>query len=317
MASRVEGASPQAAPEAVRTTPRDQGWLGNARRAAAFAADQVELWLPGTLAALAFLGWLPFVLVVATLPTVGDLGFFVSSVVLAPSYPVNAILLGSAAALAVTAASVIVATGETALVRGIDEVRRGRVPQRALDYDAARAWFIQLVASLPALAALALVGLTIASAAPGEYQSPDLGTPLVLRVLGDVWPAIAVLLGMALVGQSFAAAAQRSSILDARGLAAALAAGAKDLVHHPVRRLATALATAVALAAWLAVSWALLQVLWSPLGRAASEGTLLSGAGAVLLAGFVAIWLCLLAAGGAVAAWASAWWSLEVTDAWS
>jgi hypothetical protein len=34
--------------------------------------------------------------------------------------------------------------------------------------------------------------------------------------------------------------------------------------------------------------------------------------------GFTAIWLCLLAAGGALQAWISTWWSIELREvAWS
>jgi len=34
----------------------------------------------------------------------------------------------------------------------------------------------------------------------------------------------------------------------------------------------------------------------------------------LLLVGFVAIWLCLVAAGGALHGWAATWWSLELEE---
>lgn len=310
MANPLDDVSANAS-RAGAMTPPSGGWLRNAATAAGLAADHVELWLPGALAALTFLGWLPFVLAVGTLPTVGDLGFFTSSLVLSPNFPLNAILLGAGIVLFLIAASVVIVTAETALMRGIDRMRGG-IPQRSMDDDAARAWVIGLVAAIPSLAALAVVGLAVAAVAPAEYQSPDLGTPLVLRILGDVWPPIVALLILVLVGQAFAAGAQRASILGGRNLTAALAAAGMDLIRHPVRRLATALGTAVALAVWLGLAWALLRVLWAPLDRAVGQGALLQGGAPLLLVGFIAIWLCLVAAGGALAAWASAWWSLEV-----
>jgi hypothetical protein len=292
-------------------------WFGNARRAADVAASQPQLWVAGALAALAFLGWLPFLLAIAPIPTVADLAFFVSSLWLAPSFPMNAIVLGSAAALVVVAASVMVATCEAAVVRATVDLDARRGMQRALDDDASRAWLVQLIAALPCLAALVATGLAIAGVAPAEYQSPDLGTPLVLRILLDVWPWLAAALVLALLGQAFASAAQRASIVGRRGLAGAIAAGALDLVRHPIRRALTALVTAFALAAWLVISWALLHVLWAPLGRSIAQGALLENGSPFLLAGFVATWLCLVAASGVLAAWASAWWSLEVTGRWS
>src|SRR5439155_339034 len=79
----------------------------------------------------------------------------------------------------------------------------------------------------------------------------------------------------------------------------------------PLRRIAIAVGTDAALGAWLVVSWALLRVLWTPIGRQADDGALLTPASAALLVGFVAIWLCLVAGGGVLHAWSSTWWSLE------
>jgi hypothetical protein len=304
-------------PIAASSPPTARSWLGNAWTAAELVADHPELWLPGALAALAFLGWLPFVLAVAPLPTVGDLGFFVSSVVLSPSFPLNAILLGGGAALLVICASVVVATGEAALIRGVEEMRGGQPSRRTLDDDAVRAWLIGLVAAVPALAALAVVGLAMAAVGPAEYQSPDLGTPLALRIIADVWLPIAALVVLTVLGQAFAGGAQRASIAGGQRLAAALAAGAMDVIRHPIRRLATGIGTALALAVWLGLCWALLHVLWAPLDRAVGQGALLEGANPLLLVAFIAIWLCLVAGGGALAAWSSAWWSLEQAGRWS
>ena len=63
----------------------------------------------------------------------------------------------------------------------------------------------------------------------------------------------------------------------------------------------------------------LLRVLWSPIdGRLLSTG--IDAATLLLLVGFVAIWLCLVLAGGAVHAWGTLTWTRILTrtepDAW-
>jgi hypothetical protein len=90
-----------------------------------------------------------------------------------------------------------------------------------------------------------------------------------------------------------------------------VAAGFRELVRRPLRRIAIAAAIDLAFVAWLVATWALLRVLWTPIGRQAGEGALLTPGSVALLVGFVAIWLCLVAGGGALHAWSSTWWSLE------
>ena len=68
------------------------------------------------------------------------------------------------------------------------------------------------------------------------------------------------------------------------------------------------------------MTWALLWLLWMPIGRHAQDGTLFSPISLVLLVGFVAIWLCLVAGAGILHAWSSTWWSLapgEADEPWS
>lgn len=295
--------------------PHRRGWARSALVAAAIAAERAELWLPGGLAALAFLGWLPFLLAVVPVPGTGDLAFFVANLATSPSYPVNVALLLAAGGCVVMAASILVAAGEATLQRGIDRAL-GRAPvERSVDDAAARLWVVQLVAALPALAALGLVLLGIAAVAPGEYQSPDIGGPLVVRIVLDVWPQIALAVVVVVACVAFGAAAQRAAVgFPRRSLAAAIAAGAMAVVRHPLRRLGIATVTLGVLGAWLAASWFGLWMLWHPIGAAMAAGRLADAGAPVLLVGFVAIWLCLVAAGGAVHGWASAWWSLELAD---
>lgn len=293
---------------------RRAGSIRRAAVAAGIVSEHAELWVPGSLSALSFLGWLPFLLAVVTLPSVGDLGFFVSAVALSPSFPINAALLAGAVGLTAVGASVLAAMGEAILLRSVNLLQGLHPGGRSLDEDAARLWLIQLVAALPGLAAAIALLVAAASAAPGEYQSPDLnGGPFLLRLARDVWPFLVALVLAVLTGQAFGAAAQRASINAPDGrLASAIWAGLRGLGREPIRRIAIAAATDLALTGWLVATWALLRVLWTPIGRALGTGTLLSPTTGLLLIGFVAIWLCLVAAGGAMHAWSSTWWSLEV-----
>jgi hypothetical protein len=60
--------------------------------------------------------------------------------------------------------------------------------------------------------------------------------------------------------------------------------------------------------AYLAICGLLLRVLWDPIGlRLAGDG--IDAAAMLLLVGFVAIWLCLVLAGGALHAWGTVAWT--------
>jgi hypothetical protein len=67
--------------------------------------------------------------------------------------------------------------------------------------------------------------------------------------------------------------------------------------------------TAVVGVAFLVLSGILVHVLWAPIGAGMIAGGTIDATGALLLVGFVAIWLCLVLAGGALHAWGSATWS--------
>jgi hypothetical protein len=56
---------------------------------------------------------------------------------------------------------------------------------------------------------------------------------------------------------------------------------------------------------YLVLSGLLLTVLWEPIGVGLASGAGIGLPAALLLVGFVAIWLCLVLAGGVVHAWAS------------
>jgi len=258
-------------------------------------------------------GWVPFVLAVVPLPSEGDLAFFASSLLLSPSFPLNVVLPGAALICTLLSASVLSATGETVLLRAINRLRGLASANRSIDEEVARVWLIRLLASLPALAVTVALLSTVAAVGPGEYQSPDLGRgPLLVRIARDVWPLLGLEVAALVIGQGFAAGAVRASIhVERISIPRAFGAGLQGLVRHPLRRIGIAIAVYVALAAWLVLTWALMRVLWNPIGRQAETGALLTPASAALLVGFVAIWLCLVAGAGMLHAWSSTWWSLE------
>ena len=278
------------------------------------ASDHAELWLPAALAAMSAIGWLPFVLAVVPLPLDGDLAFFLSSLVLSPSFPVNVVLPAAALFCAVLSATLLSATGEAVLLRGINRLRGLALSDRSVDEEAARVWLIGLLAALPAFAVAVALLAMMAAVAPGEYQSPDLGRgPLLVRIALDVWPLFVLQVAAIAIGQAFAAGSVRASVDTGRtSIGLALLVGLRGLLHRPLRRVAIAVAIGVVLAAWLVLTWALLRILWIPIGRQAESGALLTPASAALLVGFVAIWLCLVAGAGMLHAWSSTWWSLEV-----
>src|SRR6266568_1168451 len=70
------------------------GMISSARASVQLIADRSDLWVPGALATLAFLGWLPLVLALAA-PTAGDVAFFATSLVTASNFPLNVVLLGA------------------------------------------------------------------------------------------------------------------------------------------------------------------------------------------------------------------------------
>ncbi|HET6381164.1 MAG TPA: hypothetical protein VFH63_09080, partial [candidate division Zixibacteria bacterium] len=144
------------------------------------------------------------------------------------------------------------------------------------------------------------------------FTDPDIETPLLLRLAAEVWPALVLLVVAVVVGQAYGAVAFRRATGHAgEPVPVALAGAARDLLGRPVPRLGTALAGTLADAAVLVLSWALLRVLWEPIGADLAAGRFMSPDTLLLLVGFVAIWLILLLAAGAVHAAVSTWWALE------
>ena len=280
-----------------------RAWLANARQALELAADRADLWPAGTLAWLAFLGWLPLVVTFAP-PSSDGVERFGLSLYVSSAFPWNLVALAAAFVLAFAVLCLLAAACEVALGRQASGDAGPGIERASL-----RAFAIVLLCSLPVVAAAGLALGGAVTVAPGEYLSGDIGTPILLRILARVAPQLAVLLVAMALMQTLAALALRARARDALR---ALGAGARELLRHPVRSVATGLSVLVADAVVLVLQVALLRVLWAPIATALGDGRLASPDTVLLLLGFVAIWLGLLLAAGALHVAASTWWALEL-----
>lgn len=285
------------------------GWLVRAGLAARLAGNRADLWIPGAASALAYLAWLPLLVVVAGPPRTSDFAFVGAGLFSSSAYPWNVLLLAAAATLLVLAAFLIAALGEAALLRGLRQDEAGR----SLTHDTGVIFTVLLGAALPVAIAVAILVAATATIAPGEFGAPDLGAPLLVRILGSLAPFVVLLAATILFGQAVGAAAIRRAVgPGSRRIGAALRGGALDVLRHPTRRLGLALAATLAELLALSLTFALLRVLWEPLAEDLAAGWLLTPASLSLLVGFVAIWLALVLIAGALHAWVSAWWSAEL-----
>jgi hypothetical protein len=197
----------------------------------------------------------------------------------------------------------LVAVAEATLLRGA----------RARFADAGRIAALAMTCAVPALVALAVLAFAAAAIGPAEFNSPqDGGGPLV-RMAVRLAPIGAVTLVASVVGAALHAASARRAV-DGRPILGALRDAPATIVRAGGAVWMQALALLVARLVLLALAAILLRVLWAPIDlRLARDGIDL--AVGLLLVGFVAIWLCLVLAGGALHAWGSVSWTrvLEMT----
>ncbi len=281
-------------------------WRDAAVASAQLVSERPELWLPGALAWVASVGWIPFVLAVVRPPTVAELTFLGARIVTSGAWPWNGVLIGLAAVIVVLAAFVLVAAANTVLNGLVD----GRAPE--LD-DVRRMLGVSLVAAVPAILAAMVVILALAAVAPGEFNAPEPGGGPILRTGVRVAPYLALLLLTSVAGGALAAIGGRISVRRRAGALRSLrAAAALTVTAAPAAHAVMAVLVQLIFLAFAAL---LLRVLWAPIGPMLGDGGIEIAAG-LLLVGFVAIWLCLVLAGGALHAWSAATWSrLLATDA--
>lgn len=290
----------------MRDRPRGN-WLRDARRAAQVVADRPDLWAAGALGWLAYGGIFVFLGAIVPFPTPADLAFFGAGLAVSGSVA-PAVALGAALLGAFVTFVVLHAIGEAVL---------------AAELDGGRGWLagvagvigVHLVAAIPVAGAALVLAQRLSVVGPAEYQSPDIGGPLLLRIVGGVLPfailALVVLVAAQVVvaGASWRVASRRRASLPA-----ALRDGAHDAIAEPVRLAGIALATLAGHAIYAALVFLMLRVLWAPIGAALAVGQARDIAVTGLLVGFVAIWACLVLGGGALHAWASAWWAIALDE---
>ncbi len=282
-------------------------WLRIAGASAHDTSDRPELWLPGSLAWVVTVGWLPLIVAVARPPSVSDLTFVGARIVTSGAWPWNAVLLGAGLLAVLTLAFTAAAAANaslSALVR-----RRPFVAG-----DAVRLLRVSVLSALPAGIAVASLLLAAAVVAPAEFNNPDpQGGPLMGTLLRLApYIGLAGLTVVAGVGISTIAGRlaidRRAGTIDAMRTAGRLVTRPASVIHLLVSVL---LAIGLVIVASL-----LLGVLWAPIRvDLAAIGWFDLGTG-LLLVGFVAVWLCIVLGGGALHAWSFATWSrLVATDA--
>jgi hypothetical protein len=289
--------------------PGRAGFLAHAAAGARIAADREDLWLPGALAALPFLAWLPLLLTVAAAPRTSDIAFLGASLFTSDLFPLNVLLIATLAAIGILLGCLVAALGEATLLRAAGL----GTPDRSLTRELEAAFSVILVAALPAVAVAAAVVSGIAAVAPAEFGAPDLGVPLALRIAAHLVPLLAALAILSWVGQAFGATAIRRAVgPGALPVGAAIRASLRELIGQPGRRFGLALVSLLADLVGLALAVVLLRVLWAPIASQLGHGQLLSPSALLLLVGFVATWLVIVVAFGVLHVWVSTWWSLEM-----
>jgi hypothetical protein len=264
-------------------------WISVAAGAASDVAERSSLWLPGALAWMATVGWIALVVGVATAPTVAQLTFLGAGIVTSGAWPWNGIAIGVGALLLVTIAIGLASIGEAALLRG----------RRTRPADVGAIFVVGLASVLPLLVATIALCVAFYPIAIGEFNAPDAGAGPILGTALALAPYLVLILVAIVLGSTFHAAAIRSrSARDAPAL----------LRRSGAETIAQVLALLLARIAYLIGVIVLLRVLWGPIERRlGEEGFGLAAIG--LLVGFVAIWLCLILAGGALHAWGSVSWT--------
>jgi hypothetical protein len=270
-------------------------WLSRSRSAAAFVADRPALWLPGALAWTVTVGWLALAVGVGRPPTVAELTFFGADLFTSGAWPWNALGIGAMLLLSIVVAFALASIGEVAVL--------GRAAPR----PAARAFVLGLLTATPALVAVLIAAIAAFAVAPAEFNAPENGAGPLIRTLLRIGPFVALAIALAVAGSAIHAAAVRLAI-EGRSVAGALRDAPPMLARAGAAAVVQAVALLVLRGLSIAVVAILLRVLWAPIGaRLASGG--IDVAVLLLLVGFVAIWLCLVLAGGALHAWGSVAWT--------
>ncbi len=272
-------------------------WLTASRQAVSHVADRSGMWVPGALAWMVTVGWLALIGGVARPATEAEVTFLGAAIFTSGMWPWNGIAIVVGGLLVAGAAVALFSIAEAVLLHG---PRTGLAEVRAI-------LFIGLVCIIPLLAATLAFGLALLPIAPGEFNDPESDVDPLLRTVLALGPYVAAMLLAAVLGAAIHAAAVRA-LLDDIGPGQALVAAPAVLRRAGSAAVAQVLALLAARIGYLVLATILLRVLWAPIDtRLAEDGFGLPVI--LLLVGFVAIWLCLVLAGGALHAWGSVSWT--------
>lgn len=272
-------------------------WLGGALAAARLVAHRSDLWPAGALIALASVGWAVFLAVVAPSPDEGDVAYLGVSVLGSPFWPWNGVVLLAAILSGIATLLLLVAYGEVWLMAALSggHADGGHA-------SVGRAMAVLGLAATPIAALTGLLGWAAVPAFIDAYTHPDPATPYLLRVVALAWPALLVLAPTAVLAQALGAAALRGTWQDA-------VATVRRRGHRIVSLAAVTFTVFISAQLGTVVA---LRLLWAPLDARLSGENLAEPSTAILLLGFVWIWLLLVILAGVVQAWISAWWSREL-----
>jgi len=278
-------------------------WWTDAAAAAAEVADRPTLWLPGALAWTVTVGWVALLVGVARVPSQAELTFLGARTFTSGFWPWNALLIGTMAIVLSLAALAVAAAGDVVLLRG----------PRARASGVAKIWLLAIVCAAPASVGVVVLTMAVVVVAPTEFNAPDEGLGPVARSAVRLAPILVGIVVAAAAGGAVHAAAARHAVAG-RSVDEALRFGLRTLARAGPPALAQTVVLLVARIAYLALAAVLLRVLWAPIGERLSMGGI-EPAVALLLVGFVAIWLCLVLGGGALHAWSSTSWSRVLRSA--
>ena len=288
-----------------------RAWLRRGAAAASLASERSDLWPAGSLAWLAYLGWLPLLLAVAP-PQAPDVAQLAVQLGSSGSFPLNVVALCVAAVAVIMLLCLLAALAEVALLRRLPAGRAGEGLDHGLTQPTLMALAVILLAAIPVLIAGAWLALSAADVAPVVYGEPGSAATLPARLAGRLLAQLVAVSLATFAAQAIGGLALRRAILEpGGGPGSSIVAAVAGIGRRPARWVGVAAVGWVTDALALVGSWGLLRVLWRPIGESLGPGLLGSPPALVLLVGFVAIWLSLLLVAGALRAFVSAWWLAE------
>jgi hypothetical protein len=272
-------------------------WWRESVAAAGAVADRPLLWLPGALAWTVTVGWVALAIGVGRPLGDGELTFIGAGIFASGAWPWNAAAIGLAAFGVALLAFALASAGEAALLRRA----------HATIADVRHIFVLAVVCAAPVLVGLLALATATVIVGPVEFNAPNQELGPVARTALRLSPILITIVVAASAGAAIHAAAARA-VVAGRTTVGALRGAPRALARAGMSALAQASALLIARIGYIAICAILLRVLWAPIGIRLADGGI-DVAAALLLVGFVAIWLCLLLGGGALHAWGSVSWT--------